>query len=318
MKIIRYFLLFTMSLLSLHGAVDADVMTDAIGNMDLVVPEHPLSSGSLKIYPHDRRYTHFTEWQQQDFSATYHLIQKIVRVWECKGINSYWIYGQEVQDSTTPFSWEVIPFTNEGSSFWKHFRVFWNLSFGNKYLSKEERYAIAQDVLDEMQTCTKENAVPEASEKYDAFCNPDVIARQLVFEGKEVYLLYNYAPVVTSGEKLHFLIIPKQHRLRLSDLTETEYVEAMELMQALINHYAQKGYRAMFAYDKSGPLAGQTVPHWHEHLIFISTKSEEFFGRMTILKNMLLGPKALPKDELVARVQALREELNQDSLFFHQ
>lgn len=130
----------------------------------------------------------------------------------------------------------------------------------------------------------------------------------MVFEGKKINVLYNYAPLVGGKEKLHFLIVPKQHRPKFSDLTEAEYLEAMVIAQKLISFYKDKGYHTAYLFDKSGREAGQTVPHWHEHLVFPSTQA--FLVMLSVLKNILIGPSCIPQDELQIRVQSLKKELS--------
>ena len=143
----------------------------------------------------------------------------------------------------------------------------------------------------------------------DAFCNPKVLDKQRVFEGKEINVLYNYAPIGLGEEKLHFLIVPKEHHPNFSDLTKSEYLESMQLSQKLIKFYQGKGFHTAYLFDKTGAEAGQTVPHWHEHVVFTATKTQELFGKWTVLKNMVLGSSPLPPKELQNRVQSLKKEL---------
>jgi diadenosine tetraphosphate (Ap4A) HIT family hydrolase len=154
-------------------------------------------------------------------------------------------------------------------------------------------------------------SIEETIQGNDAFCDQKVIDKQLVFEGKEINILYNYAPIVLGEGKLHFLIVPKQHRSKFTDLTETEYLDVMQLSQKLVGFYKGKGYHTAYLFDKTGIEAGQTVPHWHEHVVFTATKTQEFFGKLTVLKNMLFGSSPLPSKELQIRVLLLKEDLNE-------
>ena len=275
--------------------------------MKVIVPECPLAFGSLKIVPHSHA-ENFSEWNDSNKLETYELIQHVVQIWEKKGITDYLIYGKESSDLKSIFSWEIVPYPKDGWRFWKQLKVLWNITFGSQCLPEVERHKIARDFF--LQPLTNQIAsITKIAQGNDAFCNPKVIDKQLVFEGKEINVLYNYAPIVMGEEKLHFLIVPKQHRLKFSDLTETEYLENMQLSQKLIRFYNDKGYHTAYLFDKTGAEAGQAVPHWHEHLIFTATKTQEFFGRLTILKNMLIGSSPLPEKELQTRVQSLKIEL---------
>ena len=53
----------------------------------------------------------------------------------------------------------------------------------------------------------------------DVFCEPEVIARQSVFSGQYVDVLYNHAPINAGKAQLHFLLVPKAHREGFEDLT---------------------------------------------------------------------------------------------------
>jgi diadenosine tetraphosphate (Ap4A) HIT family hydrolase len=283
--------------------------------MKVIVPECPLAFGSLKIVPNSDT-GNFSEWQDFNELETYELIQHVIQIWEKKGITDYLIYGKESNNSKSIFSWEIVPYPKNGWRFWKQFKVLWNITFGGSCLPKIERDRIAKDFQKDKDSFSESHtkqieSIKKTIQGNDPFCNQKVIDKQLVFEGKEINVLYNYAPIVLGEGKLHFLIVPKQHHSKFSDLTETEYLESMELSQKLVSFYKDKGYHTAYLFDKTGAEAGQTVPHWHEHVVFTATKTQEFFGKLTVLKNMLFGSSPLPQKELQTRVQSLRKDLNE-------
>ncbi len=65
-----------------------------------------------------------------------------------------------------------------------------------------------------------------------------------------------------------------------------------------------------YQFAKTGLQAGQTVNHCHEHLIFTATKTQEFFSKLRVLKNMCWPASPLSKEELSQRVKALKKELS--------
>lgn len=295
--------------------VNDDVIVYEGKTMKVIVPQCPLASGSLKIAPKSDA-KNFSEWHDVDQLEAYELIQHVVQIWEKKGITDYLIYGKESNNSKSIYSWEIVPYSKNGWKFWMQFKVLWNITFGGSCLPKVERRRIASDFQKDKDLFSESHikqiqSIKKTVRGNDAFCNQKVIDSQLVFEGKEIYVLYNYAPIVIGEGKLHFLIVPKQHRLKFSDLTETEYLEAMQASQKLVKFYKDKGYYTAYIFDKTGPKAGQTVLHWHEHLVFTATKTQDFFGKLTVLKNMLFGSASLPQKELQIRVQSLRRDLNQ-------
>lgn len=296
-----------------QSVADDEVLVYQDKTVRMIVPECPLAPGSVKVVPNEDL-TVFSEWSNSNKQETYELLQRIVRQWEKKGITDYLIYGKESANSETPFGWEIVPYPKKGSRFWKQFKVLWNITYNGKCLPKVERQKIAKDYQNEKDLfseaqCEVIASIQEVVREHDAFCDQKVIDSQLVFEGKEVYVLYNYAPIVLGKDKLHFLIVPKQHRLRFSDLSESEYLESMEFSQKLVSYYQKKGYHTAYLFNKTGAEAGQTVPHWHEHVVFTATKAQEFFGRLKMLKNMIFGSSPLPAEELHRRVEMLRDEL---------
>lgn len=296
------------SLGSIHADTTAQPIIYAGRTIDVIVPEQPLAAGSLTLAPNSNL-EQLYDWQDDQKLETYDLIQRIVSVWEKKGVHDYFIFGK--QTPNTPFRWEIIPFPKEGFRFWKQFSLLWNMTFGSPRLSDEDRTAKAQNFQKENDLLSASYIAPASTECIgnDPFCKRDVIDRQLVYEGKEINLLYNYAPIVLGEGKLHFLILPKQHRKGFSDLTETEYLEAMQLVQRLVDHYKDKGYPIAYIFDKTGTEAGQTVPHWHEHVVFAASENEAFLAKLTVLKNMIFYSSPLPQDELKTKVESLRKEL---------
>lgn len=282
--------------------------------MNIVVPQCPLASGSLKIQSKSTSRT-FSEWKETEKKESYALMQDVIQIFEKKGIKDYLIYGKESNPSKSTFSFEIVPYPTEGLTFLKQFKVLWNITFGSSCLPFVKLSKIAKNFEEDQHSFSKTQhdqieVIKKAVKGSDAFCNPKIIEKQMVFEGKEINVLYSNAPLAIDDEKLHFLVVPKEHRHKFSDLTRGEYLEAMDLAQKLIGHYKKKGYHTAFIFDKSGEEAGQTQAHWHEHIIFTATKTQEFWGQLTVLKNMTIGSSSLPDKELNTRVNSLKQELN--------
>lgn len=297
------------------GCQNTDFQSEVIAfqgqTMNLVIPEKPLASGSMKLVPRSG-VVPFSGWSNNNRIESYELIQKVIQIWKEKGINDYLIYGKESDD----FSLEIVPYEKKGWRFWKQFKVLWKITFGGSSLPYIERLKIAKDFAKNKELFSAPSteqieSVKSISAKNDAFCNPEVIKKQAVFEGKHVNVLYNYAPIAIGEGKLHFLIVPKKHHVTFSELTKEEYLESADLEQKLIKFYLGKGYHTAYLFNKTGAEAGQTVPHWHEHLVFTATKTQEFFGRLIVLKNMLFGSSPLSKSELQKRVELLKIELRE-------
>jgi diadenosine tetraphosphate (Ap4A) HIT family hydrolase len=293
-----------------HLRSSDEVIVHKSNSMKITVPEHCLASGSVQITP-DSSVKNFSEWNEVNSREAYTLSQKVIRSWEQRGITDYLIFGKEDHGSSSIFNWEIVPYPQKGWRFWKQFRVLWNITFGGSRQSPIERKTVKDAFSTEEGSSSQADLIKNIAQGNDAFCKQPVIDKQLVFEGKEVHVLYNYAPLSIGKEKLHFLIVPKQHRPKFSDLTETEYLEAMKLSQKLVTFYQKKGYPTAFIFNKTGFEAGQTVPHWHQHVVITATKTQELMGKLGVFKNMIFSSSPLPPKELQTRVQSLRADLSE-------
>jgi len=293
-------------------------------DVQLVVPEKSLARGSVQIQlpgPCEQ----FPQWTPQDYADAQGLIDKVVRVWKSQGITDYMIYGKDAISTIDPFCWEVVPYPKTEwriCRIWKQIKVLWNLTFGGISTPLAERKKIVTTIQNESeqspqsqdgqilaQTAARVESVQKVVHHTDPFCTLQVIQKQCVFESKEIYVLYNYAPIALGKDKLHFLLVPKAHRETFKDVTGAEYMKIMQLTQELIKHYNKQGLHTAYIFDKSGAEAGQTVPHWHEHLVFTATPTQEFLGRLKVLKNMIFGSSPLPARELKDRVTHLKQTL---------
>jgi diadenosine tetraphosphate (Ap4A) HIT family hydrolase len=278
--------------------------------LNIVVPKYALAPGSVQIAPHSN-ISQFSKWTEHHDREAYTLIQRTVHTWKKQGITHYMVYGKSSPDS--PFCWEIVPYHNTlFSRIWQQLRVLWNITFGGMSYSASDRQKIADHLLKD-QPDFSAPVVPKIVHRKkplnDAFCNPDVINSQLVYEGKHMRLLYNYAPI-NIGEKLHFLLVPKRHGAKFSHLTIAEYLEGNAITRKLQAHYRKKGMNTTYDYTKTGTQAGQTVAHTHKHLNFTATKTQEFFGKLRVFRNMFWAPSPLRKEALQLQVKTLRKELS--------
>ncbi len=248
--------------------------------------EKGLVSNSQEIYHKTK--SDITTWSNQDH-------QESLKVMKNQATSeSYMFIAKEPS-----FTWEYVPYapckTAIGRAI-QQIQVVWRIAFGGIPTSQKESQI------------TKN--VQKAAEN-DAFCKASTIDKQWVITGKKVNVLFNYAPIGLGGEeRLHFLIVPKAHRTRFTDITRDEYRESMQFATKLISHF-KKTRKSSHAYlfHKTGRDAGQTVPHWHMHLIFAQTKAQDFLSKLQLVKNILFGSTPLKADLLQKRVLELREEL---------
>ena len=226
----------------------------------------------------------YSEWTNEEHLASYSTIQKVGQLFD-----QFLVFG-EIQD---PFYWEIVPHYKTNywiTEKWQQGLVLWKIAYGRVNNQKQnwgpwpEPYTGNDD----------------SSDGQDPFCNPAVIEKQQIYEGDFIRLIYNYAPIGENG--LHFLIIPKEHRTNFRSLTEEEYMEATKITKLMINSFAgMKGY----LYHKTGKDGGQSVFHWHQHIVF--TSSDESVAKALLTHH--LSPSILTNEQLQDRVNRFKSIL---------
>lgn len=284
------------------------------GNKDqsllAVIPSSQLLNQSVHLIAPKKP---FNSWSPQDHADSYLFMQRIAQAWKNSNFtNQYLIYGKI---DSAPFNWEMVPYqkcrTFIGRAV-QQLQVLWRTVFGGVAVSEEgvksqvKRYEV---LLNKSPEITEPSGV--SSKSNDSFCKDDTIERQWVITGKKVNVLFNYAPIGFAGERLHFLVVPKAHRESFTDVTQEEYCESLDLTAKLVDHFTEtrKSVKNVYLLNKTGVDAGQTVKHWHLHVIFSTNTAQDFWGKLTVIKNILIGSSPMEKDELAKKVDALRKEL---------
>lgn len=115
--------------------------------------------------------------------------------------------------------------------------------------------------LARMQADTQSDFLPPKRTKFGAFDIPD---SQIFFSSKHSLGIVNLKPIVPG----HVLIIPKQVKERLADLSSEEITDLYQAVHkigpALERYY---GAEALTVATQDGAAAGQTVPHVHVHIL---------------------------------------------------
>ena len=139
----------------------------------------------------------------------------------------------------------------------------------------------------------------------DFFCQ-DRAKAQVIWKGKMIKILYPDNPTV----KHHFLFVTKEHRDSFKDITKEEFLEVIDLAKRVGDIFEGKS----FILCKTGFDAGQTVPHFHLHLMIMQSKSEGFFARLKIFANIVFHTipffsTRLRGQELLDKVEVYKEKL---------
>jgi histidine triad (HIT) family protein len=133
-----------------------------------------------------------------------------------------------------------------------------------------------------------------------AFCDSEVLNRQVFYRGRVAIGLVTYKPAVRG----HVLVIPKRHVLSFHELTGEELSEIQEIVQRV--HELEKelyGTSSYLLLQKNGQEAGQSVPHVHFHYLPRGPKD----GPVALAFRLVLAPwfRPLTHEEIEAQVSAL-------------
>ncbi len=233
----------------------------------VVIPATQLAKGSFQITANDS-------------AVSYRLMQRVAAYWETR---PFLVYG-------TQGNWDMVPCETTSNAYWQQLNVIWRVLFGGTPTVASSSEITLPPYIHKVDQNMKGN---------DPFCDPNVIQKQQVFEGRRIRVIYNYAPIGS----MHFLLVPKEHRKDFRELTEDEYSEAERLSQFVINKLKEQGpIHQTYLFHKTGKEAGQTVEHWHLHLIATENTQNDVLSKLQFLFRMTFGASPLPANTLAQRV----------------
>ena len=148
------------------------------------------------------------------------------------------------------------------------------------------------------------------SKKDCAFCSPEVLNRQTLYESEQTLVLSNDRPLLPG----HSMVIPKRHVARYEQLTAEEHEEIR-----LTIHKVKQAFEEVYGTDEyllvlqNGRKAGQTVSHVHFHMIPRMETNALTKVRLwlSILSNSPLLTSPLNEEQLEEMYGALKAALNQ-------
>jgi diadenosine tetraphosphate (Ap4A) HIT family hydrolase len=141
-------------------------------------------------------------------------------------------------------------------------------------------------------------AAPKLTKKCGVFCNPDIVAKQLVHQGKKVFVTCNNRPYTD----LHLMVLPKKHKEKLSENTATEIIEKHQIFQKIFK-VAQKNNEMVGVMTRTGPRSGQTQSHLYDHVVCYGPQSKQLW--QTNWLNELTGKNVPPlSEEEMSKIKA--------------
>jgi diadenosine tetraphosphate (Ap4A) HIT family hydrolase len=259
--------------------------------MKIVVPVASLAARSVRVIP--------KEWHTRGgLQETYKLLQKIA--WTSK--EAFMIYNKTHDLDQPTYEWEFVPYPKKGFSFWHQLKVLTRIVFKEREVSLSE----GQSTVDHYKTVLSDfkNPIEDQSgariervrKRKDIFCKSlivngekvvKVIHNQCVIEGEKVNVIYPNRPAGFGKNRAHFLIVPKNHHDDFKTVSWEEYNETEKMIRELMVIYKKEGYDTVVRFHKNGERAGQTVPHWHEHVIFTKSIAQRISGYLSTLFNIL-------------------------------
>jgi diadenosine tetraphosphate (Ap4A) HIT family hydrolase len=117
-----------------------------------------------------------------------------------------------------------------------------------------------------------DRGVPDLNEpEADAcpFCNREVTRNVLLYEGRDFYIIADYAPIAEA----HLLLIPRGHFPHLAALPPALH-EEFESLKAWLGGFVRESYGSLTFWENG--VFGQSVPHAHLHAISVNFDSQVY------------------------------------------
>lgn len=97
------------------------------------------------------------------------------------------------------------------------------------------------------------------------FCDPENLSKLQLTKSRHSIMIFNLNPVTDN----HFLIIPKKHVISLTELSDTEWFDLAFLLKTArekLDSFIE--YTGVNSFFNEGQYAGQTIDHFHLHLVY--------------------------------------------------
>ncbi len=284
-------------------AIDPTVFSNEY--IEVSVPEQqPLHDSLIIQSSKDKNYT---DWTDKEDRSLYKIIRIATGILEDP---PFLVYGKESFENETPYTWLVVPFEKKSNIFSRYFqqlKAAWRLIVQPHKTSEDALTRQVDFFQNRFYEFQKIEPEPSIEKSDDPFCNDKVIENQLLYEGKTVNVLYDYRPIGPT----HILIVPKAHRDNFRQLTEEEYLEAAKLSRFVVQKLRETNeIHAVYHLHKTGSDAGQSVKHFHWHLIIADNSRDDLFNRLKFLWRMTFGSSPLSQNELQNRVEYYRNIFN--------
>jgi len=124
-----------------------------------------------------------------------------------------------------------------------------------------------------------------AKKRYCAFCDPQIIGKQQIFENDSFHVLVDYKPLAPG----HLLIVSKTCIIKAEEMNEQQnrdYLSARKKVCELFSKVLKTDQ--YIELSKAGADAGQTVKHFHSHMVPIQSSKWRMLGQLMVLAKIAL------------------------------
>ncbi len=302
--------------------IAAPVLISQTEQANLILSETPLLDGAVDItlqHP-----TPFKELNEKQFSEIWKLRNIAEKHFAKNKIENRLCYSKITPEAAA--KWQVVPYKSlplyldnvifrKIYSIWQQLQVLYHTVFTPKSPTEKNRQ-IQQRFWEDL---GEDLSISEGKTGSGALISSEVIQKQLIYpqypggNENQILLMYNYAPLKTGGEQMHFILVPVPEKPARDflELDKEQYLKTLSLAQK-ISQWAQKkfeGKAVVHFFDKTGKIAGQTQALFHAHVIVVQEEKEELWGKLSMFFRMLLPPSPLSAPLLKSRVQHYKETL---------
>jgi hypothetical protein len=221
------------------------------------------------------------------YERIYIIFNKLKNHWNEPGVNGAPLavgryYVERRDENTKSVMRQIIPYPNSGIwSIPRQIQVAWNLLFPSLALSWHTPEA-EQLRIKAALAKSYEPSVPRVVKKEKcAFCNPQRIQAQRIFEYATGDCLTNFSPLLKQDK----LFVAKKH---IQDFDQESFVQGMTWGAKVGQEYAKIGYPISYQTFADDPASGQTIPHAHIHQTSARAFADELWGIAKVVRKIFI------------------------------
>ena len=119
------------------------------------------------------------------------------------------------------------------------------------------------------------------------FCDADILKTNHIFSedsAKNIRIIFNKFPYPSLDQGIHLLCTLITHKAHPNDLSSAEFVEQIDAAHSMSRKLHNEAYTQEY-FTNWGAIAGQSVPHWHSHIVSFNEPPCSLTEKMQRQKN---------------------------------